>query len=55
VAGGHIFVSDAMVKAFMARNFNPNTGNVSGLEKPLGNGYEVYHPLARRLPPLSEA
>lgn len=42
VAGGHIFVSDAMTKAFMARNFDPNTGKTSGMEKPLGNGYEIY-------------
>ena len=42
--GGHIFVSDAMIAAFMSREFDPNTGISSGLQKEsqFGNGFEIY-------------
>lgn len=42
IAGGHIFISDAMTVAFMAKSFNPDTGSPSGMQKKLGNGYEFY-------------
>ena len=42
--GGHIFVSDAMVVAFMSREFDPNTGVTTGMQKEnrFGNGFELY-------------
>ena len=40
--GGHIFLSDALVKAFMYKSYNPYTGKTSGVEKTLGNAYEIY-------------
>lgn len=41
-AGGHVFVSDAMAKAFTAREYDPNTGNTYGMQKSINNGYEIY-------------
>lgn len=32
-AGGHVFISDAMAIAFMAREYDPNTGNTYGMRK----------------------
>lgn len=42
--GGHIFVSDALVIAFLSKEFDPNTGIPTGeqKERQFGNGYEVY-------------
>ena len=42
--GGHIFVSDALITAFLSREFDPNTGVPSGMQKEnqFGNGYEIY-------------
>lgn len=42
--GGHIFVSDALVTAFLAREFDPYTGIPSGMQKEnqFGNGCEIY-------------
>lgn len=44
VPGGHIFVSDALVTAFLARDFDPYTGVPSGMQKEgqFGNGHELY-------------
>ena len=41
-AGGHVFISDAMATAFMAREYDPNTGNTYGMQRSLNNGYEIY-------------
>ena len=42
--GGHIFVSDALIIAFLSREFNPDTGIRTGEQKEslFGNGYELY-------------
>ena len=42
--GGHTFISDAMVVAFLSREFDPNTGVPTGQQKEnqFGNGYEIY-------------
>ncbi len=44
LAGGHIFLSDALVVAFLSREFDPNTGVPTGQqkEKEFGNSYEIY-------------
>ena len=41
IPGGHIFVSDGLITAFMAREFDPYTGIFSE-GKQFGNGYEIY-------------
>ncbi len=42
--GGHIFLSDALITAFMSVKFDPNTGVPTGAQKEneFGNGYELY-------------
>lgn len=42
--GGHIFLSDALITAFMSVKFDPNTGVPTGehKENEFGNGYELY-------------
>ncbi len=42
VPGGHTFVSDTMVTAFLSRDFDPYTGVSTGERKELDNGYELY-------------
>ena len=44
VPGGHIFVSDALIPAFLSYQFDPATGVCSGAQKEgqFGNLYELY-------------
>jgi hypothetical protein len=42
LAGGHVFLSDAMTVAFLARSYDPVTGETSGMQKRLNDGFELY-------------
>jgi len=44
IPGGHIFVSDALIPAFMSYGYDPQTGNCSGMskERKFGIFWEIY-------------
>ena len=44
IPGGHVFISDALIAAFLSYGFDPQTGRTSGMQKErdFGNMYEFY-------------